>query len=233
MFRAGRGVAAHMTTVGFIGSGMIGGTVARLSVAAGYQVVLSNSRHPETLKDLVEELGSLARAGTPEQAATAGDLVLVSVPVRACPSLPAASLAGRTVMDTGNYYPQRDGHIAELDSGSLTSSGWLQDQLPGASVVKVFNNIFYKHLWSLARPAGAADRTYLPIAGDDPAAKAAVTEFLDSIGYGAVDTGTLADSWRQEPGSPVYGAPYGPFENEAGAPASAGEIRAALAAATR
>jgi hypothetical protein len=99
--------------------------------------------------------------------------------------------------------------------------------------VKVFNNIFYKHLRSLARPAGAADRTYLPIAGDDPAAKAAVTGFLDAIGYGAVDAGTLADSWRQEPGSPVYGAPYGTFEDEAGTPASADAIRTALAAATR
>ena len=99
--------------------------------------------------------------------------------------------------------------------------------------MKVFNNIFYKHLRSLARPAGAADRTYLPIAGDDPAAKAAVTGFLDSIGYGAVDAGTLADSWRQEPGTPVYGAPYGTFEDETGTPASADQIRAALAAASR
>src|ERR1700685_510331 len=165
MIRGGRGVAADMTTVGFIGSGMIGGTVARLSVAAGYQVVLSNSRHPETLKDLVEELGPLARAATAEEEAGAGGLGVVSIPVGACPTLPASSLTGRTVMDTGNYYPQRDGHIAELESGSLTSSVWLQDQLPGPAVVKVLNNIFYKHLRSMARPAGAADRTYLPIAG--------------------------------------------------------------------
>jgi 8-hydroxy-5-deazaflavin:NADPH oxidoreductase len=233
MIHGHRAVAADMTTVGFIGSGMIGGTVARLSVAAGHQVVLSNSRGPETLKDLAEELGPLARAATPAEAATAGDLVLVSVPLHACPNLPVDALAGKTVLDTGNYYPQRDGHIAELDAGSVTSSGWLQEQLPGAAVVKVFNNIFFKHLRSLARPAGAADRTYLPIAGDDPAAKAAVTAFLDSIGYGAVDGGTLADSWRQEPGSPAYGAPYGPFENEAGTPASADVIRAALAEATR
>ena len=145
----------------------------------------------------------------------------------------AGPLAGRTVLDTGNYYPQRDNQIPELDSGKLTSSEWLQHQLPGAAVVKVFNNIFFKHLGSLARPAGAADRTYLPIAGDGAAAKAAVTGFLDSIGYGAVDAGTLADSWRQEPGTPVYGAPYGPFENEAGTPADAAVIRSALAAATR
>jgi predicted dinucleotide-binding enzyme len=228
-----RAVAAGMTTVGFIGSGMIGGTVARLSVAAGYQVVLSNSRGPETLKDLVGELGPVASAATSAEAAAAGDLAVVSVPLHACPHLPAGSLAGRTVLDTGNYYPQRDDQIPEIDSGSLTSSAWLQRQLPGAAVVKVFNNIYFKHLASLARPAGAADRTYLPIAGDDAAAKSAVTQFLDSIGFGAVDTGTLAESWRQEPGSPVYGAPYGHFDNEAGQPASAGTIRAALAAATR
>ena len=212
---------------------MIGGTVARLSVAAGHQVVLSNSRGPETLKDLVDELGPLASAAASAAAAVAGDLVVVSIPLHACPHLPAAELSGRTVLDTGNYYPQRDNQIPELDSGKLTSSGWLQNQLPGAAVVKVFNNIFFKHLGSLARPAGAADRTYLPIAGDDAAAKAAVTEFLDSIGYGAVDAGTLADSWRQEPGSPVYGAPYGPFSDETGHPASADAIRAALAAANR
>ncbi|HEX9352659.1 MAG TPA: NAD(P)-binding domain-containing protein [Streptosporangiaceae bacterium] len=222
-----------MTAVGFIGSGMIGGTVARLSVAAGYDVVLSNSRGPETLKDLAAGLGPRASAATADGAAAAGDLVVVSVPLHAFPHLPAGPLAGRTVLDTGNYYPQRDNQIPELDSGKLASSEWLQNLLPGAAVVKVFNNIFFKHLGSLARPAGAADRTYLPIAGDDAAAKAAVTGFLDSIGYGAVDAGTLADSWRQEPGTPVYGAPYGPFENEAGTPADAAVIRAALAAATR
>ena len=222
-----------MTTVGFIGSGMIGGTVARLSVAAGYDVVLSNSRGPETLKDLVAELGPRASAATAGEAAAAGDLVVVSVPLHACPHLPVGPLAGRTVLDTGNYYPQRDNQIPELDSGKLTSSEWLQNQLPGAAVVKVFNNIFFKHLGSLARPAGAADRTYLPIAGDDAAAKAAVTGFLDTIGYGAVDAGTLAGSWRQEPGTPGYGAPSWPVENETGTPADAAVSRAALAAATR
>jgi 8-hydroxy-5-deazaflavin:NADPH oxidoreductase len=221
-----------MTTVGLIGSGMIGGTVARLGVAAGHQVVLSNSRGPETLEDLARELGPLARAGTGAQAA-AGDIVVVSIPFRAYPTVAAGPLAGKTVIDTTNYYPQRDGNIAELDSGAETSSGLLQRHLPAAHVVKVFNNIFYKHLLSLARPAGAADRTFLPIAGDDPAARQAVTAFLGSIGYGAVDAGLLADSWRQEPGSPVYGAPYGPFSQEAGTPASEETIRAALAAATR
>ena len=109
-------------TVGIIGSGMIGGTVARLSVAAGHHVVLSNSRGPETLKDLVAELGPLATAATAQQAATAGDIVVVSVPLKAYPHLPAEALAGKVILDTGNYYPQRDGYIAELDTGALTST---------------------------------------------------------------------------------------------------------------
>jgi 8-hydroxy-5-deazaflavin:NADPH oxidoreductase len=212
---------------------MIGGTLARLAVDAGYQVVLSNSRGPETLADLAAELGPQARAATCGEAAAAGDLVVVATPVKAYLGLSAAPFAGKVVMDTGNYYPERDGQIAEVDSGSLTSSELLARLLPGASVVKVFNNIFFKHLLSLARPAGAAYRSYLAIAGDSAAAKAAVTEFLDSIGYGAVDAGTLADGWRQQPGTPAYGPPYGTFDDEKGTPASAEIIRAALAEAIR
>src|SRR5579875_3870763 len=167
-----------MTTVGLIGSGHIGGTVARLSVAAGHQVVLSNSRGPQTLQDLAAELGPRARAGTGEEAAASGDIVVVSVPLKAYASVPAGPLAGTTVIDTGNYYPERDGQIAELDSGAVTSSELLQRHLPRSHVVKAFNNIFYKHLLSLARLAGVErDRTFLPIAGDDPAAKQAVTAF--------------------------------------------------------
>jgi predicted dinucleotide-binding enzyme len=222
-----------MTTIGFIGSGMIGGTVARLSVAAGYDVVMSNSRGPETLRELVAELGPLATAATAGQAAEAGDLVLVSIPVKAFAEVPAKPLVGKPVLDTGNYYPQRDGHIEALEVGALTSSGLLQRYLGQAQVVKVFNNIFFKHLRSLARPSGAADRTALPIAGDDQAAKAAVTAYLDSIGYDAVDAGPLAESWRQEPGTPAYGTPYGPFSDEVGTPASTTQIHAALVAAHR
>jgi 8-hydroxy-5-deazaflavin:NADPH oxidoreductase len=222
-----------MTTVGIIGSGQIGGTVARLSVAAGHAVVLSNSRGPETLAELAAELGPLATPATAEQAAEAGDLVLVSVPVKAFGDIPVKPLAGKPVMDTGNYYPQRDGHLAELDTGALTSSALLQRDLQGARVVKVFNNIYFKHLRWLARPSGAQDRSALPIAGDDRAAKAAVTAFLDSIGYDAVDAGRLAGSWRQEPGTPVYGSPYGPYGDEAGTPASAARIHTDLVAAHR
>lgn len=222
-----------MTTVGLIGSGKIGGTVAKLAVAAGHPVILSNSRGPDTLAELAGRLGPLARAGTGQEAAEGGDLVVVAIPLRAYRNVAPAPLAGKVVIDTCNYYPQRDGQIPELDSGALTSSELIQRHLARSSVVKVFNNIFYKHLESLSRPSGAPDRSYLPIAGDAAEAKAAVTTFLDSIGYAAVDAGPLAESWRQEPGTPVYGAPYGPFSDDKGSPASAGAIRTALAAASR
>jgi 8-hydroxy-5-deazaflavin:NADPH oxidoreductase len=221
-----------MTTVGLIGSGHIGGTVAKLAVAAGHPVILSNSRGPSTLQDLASQLGPLARAGTGEEAAV-GDLVVVTIPLRAFQEVAAGPLAGKVVLDTCNYYPQRDGQIAELDSGAATSSELIQRHLAESAVVKVFNNIFFKHLESLSRTSAAPDRSFLPIAGDDPQAKAAVTAFLDSIGYGAVDTGSLAESWRQQPGTPVYGAPYGSFDDEKGSPASEAAVREALAAASR
>jgi 8-hydroxy-5-deazaflavin:NADPH oxidoreductase len=221
-----------MTTVGLIGSGHIGSTVAKLAIAAGHNAVLSNSRGPETLRDLVAELGPGARAATIADAA-AGDIVVISIPVKAYPDMLAEQLADKVVMDTGNYYPQRDGQIPELNSGSLTTSEYLARQLPRSEVIKVFNNIFFKHLASLARSAGAPDRSYLPIAGDSSAAKAKVTEFLDSIGYGVIDVGPLAEGWRQEPDTPVYGAPYGSFDDEKGTSADADVIRTALAAAVR
>jgi predicted dinucleotide-binding enzyme len=135
------------------------------------------------------------------------------------------------VVDANNYYPQRDGHIAELDDGSTTSSELLQRHLPSSRVVKAFNNIYFKHLGSLGRPAGAADRTALPIAGDDPAAKAAVTAFLDAIGYDAVDAGALRDGRAYQPDTPAYAGLYGPFSNEHGIPADAAAVRRALDAA--
>jgi predicted dinucleotide-binding enzyme len=222
-----------VTTVGIIGSGQIGTTIARLAIGAGHQVVLSNSRGPETLKDTIAELGPGASAATSEAAATAGDIVVVTVPVGAFPDLPAGPLAGKTVIDTCNYGPERDGQVPELDSGSLTSSELLLRYLPGAVVVKAFNNIFFKHLLSLPRPAGAVDRSYLPIAGDSASAKATVSDFIDSIGYDVVDAGSLADSWRQETGTPVWGTPYGPYSDESGRPVGADVIRTALATATR
>lgn len=216
-----------MSTIGIIGSGRIGGTVARLAVAAGHDVVVSNSRGPETLADLVTELGSHARAATPADAARAADLVVVSVPLRAYPDLPVEPLAGRTVIDANNYNPDRDGHIAELDNGSATSSELLQRHLTGAHVVKAFNNIFFQTLRTLPRPAGAADRTALPIAGDDADAKAAVTAFLDSIGYDTVDAGPLAEGRRWQPGTPGY-LVFAGETIQVAVPGDAAKVRAAI-----
>ncbi|GAA3926978.1 NADPH-dependent F420 reductase [Actinoplanes auranticolor] len=196
------------TTLGLIGAGMIGTTVARLAVAAGLDVVLSNSRGPDTLTDLVTDLGEHAHAGTPADAARYGDLVVATIPLHAYRQLPAAELAGKTVIDTMNYYPQRDGRIAELDSNQFTSSQLVQQHLADSHVVKAFNSITYISLANRARPTGDPDRSALPIAGDDPAAKAQVTALLDTLGYDTVDFGTLADSWRSEPTTPVYVQPY-------------------------
>lgn len=151
--------------------------------------------------------------------------------------MPAVPLVGKVVIDTGNYYPARDGRIAELDSGELTTTELVARHLSGARVVKGFNNIFYRHLAELARPAGASDRSAIVIAGDDRDAKKSAAEFLDAIGYDTVDAGTLAESWRFEPGSPAYGLPYtGGAENfmdVPGLPTGADVLREALAAAQR
>ncbi|MEO9139015.1 MAG: NAD(P)-binding domain-containing protein [Jatrophihabitans sp.] len=223
-----------MTTIGLIGSGNIGGTVARLAVNAGFDVIVSNSRGPETLADLVAELGPKARAATAAEAAGQGDIVVVTVPLKAYQDVPVAPLAGKVVLDTNNYYPQRDGAIAALDAKQTTTSGMLQAHLPESHVVKAFNNIYFEHLLSLARPAGAADRNTLIIAGDDDAAKRTATEFLDAIGYDALDSGPLADSWRYERDQPAYAAAYaqdGDFDK----PMASGpeRLRALLAEATR
>ncbi|MEU9133337.1 NAD(P)-binding domain-containing protein [Kitasatospora sp. NPDC048540] len=227
-----------MATLGLIGSGNIGSTLARLAVDAGLDVVLSNSRGPQTLSGLVAELGPHARAATPAEAAAAGDWVVVTVPLKNYLKVPAAPLAGRTVLDTNNYYPERDGHFDRLDSGATTSSGLLQEHLADAHVVKAFNNIYFGHLAALARPAGAPDRTALPIAGDDAAAKAAATSLLDALGYDTVDAGPLAEGWRFQPGTPAYGLPYlkdpgSPLSEDPGHSAGAPAVREALAAATR
>ncbi|HEV2638624.1 MAG TPA: NAD(P)-binding domain-containing protein [Actinocrinis sp.] len=226
-----------MTVLGLIGSGSIGATVARLAVDGGVDVVVSNSRGPETLADLVAELGPRASAATAEEAARAGDLVVVTIPFRAYTQVPREALAGKTVLDTNNYYPQRDGSFPELDSLEATSSELLQRHLDRSHVVKVFNNIFFKHLAELPRPTGAADRSALPIAGDDPDAKAEATALLDALGYDAVDAGPLAEGWRFQPGTPAYGPPYAQGSSEffaqPGNPAPVAEIVAVLAAATR
>ena len=205
---AGAQLAAYMTTIGLIGSGHIGSTVARLAVDAGHDVVLSNSRGPETLTHLVDDLGPRARAATPAEAAAAGDIVVVTVPLKAYREVPVEPLRGKVVIDTNNYYPERDGHIAELDDESTTTSELLQAHLPGSHVVKAFNNIYFVHLSALARPAGSPDRSVLAIAGDDAAAKRTVAQFLDSIGYDAYDVGPLAEGWRYQRDTAAYTGVY-------------------------
>jgi predicted dinucleotide-binding enzyme len=196
-----------MTTWGFIGSGNIGTTVARLAVAAGHDVVLSNSRGPETLADLVDDLGPHARAATPAEAAEAGDVVVVTIPLRNYLQVPTEELRGEIVIDTMNYYPQRDGNIAELDDESTTSSELLAAHLPDSRVVKGFNNIFFQHLAALPRATGADERSALAIAGDEHEAKV-VSEYLDQIGYDTVDLGPLSEGWRTQPDTAADGVMY-------------------------
>jgi 8-hydroxy-5-deazaflavin:NADPH oxidoreductase len=225
-----------MTTLGLIGSGHIGSTVARLAVDAGHDVVLSNSRGPQTLTDLVQELGPRARAATAAEAAAAGDIVVVTVPLKAYRQVPVEPLRGKVVIDTNNYYPQRDGHIAELDDESTTTSELLQAHLPESHVVKAFNNIYFAHLASLARPAGSPERSVLAIAGDDAEAKRTVAEFLDSIGYDAYDVGPLAEGWRYQRDTAAYaGVNVRPGDEwpGAGRPSTPELLRERLAAARR
>jgi predicted dinucleotide-binding enzyme len=197
--------------IGLVGAGHIGGTLATLFTRAGHEVALANSRGPETLADTVAALGPSVHAATAADAAAFGDLVVVAVPLRAYSALPPEPLAGKIVVDANNYYPQRDGHIAELDSKAATSTELLARHLPAARVLKAFNTINYAHLRDRGRPdAPAADRYAIPVAGDDAEAKAVLTGLIDEIGFTAVDTGPLAESWRQEPGSPVYGAEVQP-----------------------
>jgi predicted dinucleotide-binding enzyme len=211
-----------MKTIGLIGAGHIGSQVARLAVAHGYDVVISNSRGPESLRELVNELGPRARAGTVLEAAQAGDMVVVTIPLKNIRSVPVAPLAGKTVIDTNNYYPQRDGHIPELDNESTTTSELLQAHLPASKVVKAFNHIYAADLTTHGQPAGTPNRRALVIAGDDAAAKAEVSRLLDEFGFDTVDAGPLKEGWRIQRDTPGYG----PRRN-------ADELRRDLAAAKR
>jgi 8-hydroxy-5-deazaflavin:NADPH oxidoreductase len=194
-----------MTTIGLIGAGNIGSQIARLAVARGHKVVISNSRGPETLATLVAELGPNARAATAAEAAKAGDIVVVTVPLKNYRDVPVAPLAGKIVIDTNNYYPQRDGHIPELDNESTTTAELLQAHLPTSKVVKAFNHIQAAHLTTDGQPAGSKNRRALVIAGDDSKAKATTTELLDQFGFDTVDAGPLKEGWRIQRDTPGYG----------------------------
>jgi len=211
-----------MATIGTIGAGHIGSQVARLAIASGDDVVISNSRGPETLSALVAELGPRARAATPVEAARAGDLVVVSVPLKNYRDVPAEPLAGKIVIDTNNYYPERDGHIPELDNESTTTAELLQAHLGRAKVVKAFNHIYAAELTTHGQPSGSPNRRALVIAGDDAGAKATVTHLLDQFGFDTVDAGPLKEGWRIQRDTPGYGPRR-----------TADELRRDLAAAKR
>jgi len=192
--------------IGIIGAGMIGGTLTRRLAALGHQVVVANTRGPQTLTELAAESG--AKAVSVTEAVEGRDLIIISIPVKNIPKLPKGLLARVPkqvpVIDTGNYYPQqRDGHIKEIEGGQ-TETRWASDVL-GHPLIKVFNNIYWKHLGERGLPKGTAGRIALPVAGDDKTAKAIVLKLVDELGFDGVDAGGVDESWRQQPGTPSYG----------------------------
>ena len=194
-----------MTTIGIIGAGNIGTAVAQAVIAKGYDVVISNSRGPETLAGVVAELGPKARAATAAEAGAAGDAVVVTVPLRALPDIPVEPLAGKVVIDTNNYYWERDGHIVALDRGEATVSGLLQEHLPTSKVAKGFNHIGAADIPTHGTPAGTPNRRAIATASDHPEAIEFVTRLYDELGYDAVNLGPLSESWRVERDRPGYG----------------------------
>jgi len=201
-----------MTTLGLIGAGHIGTALAQTALDAGYDVVLSNSRGPETLAGLVAELEQrptrrgAVRAATAAEAAAAADLAVVTIPVKAIGQVPVEPLAGKVVIDTNNYYPQRDGQIPELDEQQATSAELLQRHLPESAVVKAFNHIPAAQIVSARSAPGTARRRALAIVGNDPAATQRVATFIGELGFDVVELGPLGESWRIQPGTPGYGA---------------------------
>ncbi len=196
--------------IGVIGSGNIGANAAKLFAAAGHQVVVSNSRGPETLEGLVEEIGSGVRAATVEEAAEFGEVVMEAIPFGHYGDLPADKLSGKILVTASNYYPGRDG---EVEHGGLASSELIQKHLPGVRVVKALNTIYFKRFRDNGRPhAPFEEREAVFVAGDDEEAKGIVSGLIEEIGFAPVDAGTLTESRRQEPGSPVYNVAIRPDE---------------------
>lgn len=192
--------------IGFIGAGHIGTALAGNLTRLDHDVALSNSRGPSTLADLVAELGSLAQAVTVEEAIAFGDLLVVTVPLKVVPSLPTAGTAGKTLIDTNNYYPERDGQIAEFDSGELTTSEFVARHFADANVVKAFNSIYFEHLATQGRPGSPEPRRAIPIAGASEVAKLEVEQLIDQMGFDSVDAGELSQTARFQNGGDLYGA---------------------------
>jgi 8-hydroxy-5-deazaflavin:NADPH oxidoreductase len=193
-----------MTTIGILGSGHVGSNLAEAAIAHGYDVVLSNSQGPDSLTGLVKELGPQARAATPAQAAAAGDFAIVAIPVTAIGQVPVEPLAGKVVIATINYFPQRDGHIAGIDNGTTTVPGLLQAHLPASRVVRAFSMINAGEMSGDGHPEGDPKRRALALAGDDPAAKQLVAGLYNEFGFDALDIGGLDESWRLDAGQPAF-----------------------------
>lgn len=193
-----------MTTIGFIGAGSIGANVARAAAAAGYDVILSNGHGPDSLTELVADVGPHARAATAEDAARRGDLIVVAVPYPAFDGLPLSAMAGKVVLATTNYIPQYTGHITELDDTTVTEVGMLQRRLPDSKVVKVFSHLNAAEVPTDGTPAGTPNRRALALAGDHADAKEAAAEVYDATGYDTLDVGGIDESWKFGFGQPAF-----------------------------
>ncbi len=193
-----------MTTIGIIGAGEVGTAIAKASIAHGFSVVLANSRGPETLTGLISELGPSAQAAMAEQAARAGDFVIIAVPLKLANDMPTKALAGKIVIDTNNYMIWRDGHFPMIDAGEKTVYELRQEQLPTSKVVQGFTHIQAPRLASAARPKGAPDRIAVPISSDYPEAVDLVAGLLDAFGFDTVDNSPLSKAWRSAPGQPAW-----------------------------
>jgi 8-hydroxy-5-deazaflavin:NADPH oxidoreductase len=193
-----------MTTIGIIGSGHVGRNLAKAAIAHGYDVVLSNSRGPGSLAGLIAELGPRARAATPEEAAAAGDFAIIAIPISTIGQVPVEPLAGKVVIATINYFPQRLGHITAIDNGSTTAPGLLQAHLPASKVVRAFSMLDAADMSGDGHPKGDQKRRALALAGDDPEARALVARLYDEFGFDTVDLGALDESWRVDAGQPAF-----------------------------
>jgi 8-hydroxy-5-deazaflavin:NADPH oxidoreductase len=193
-----------LTTIGFVGSGNVGTNIAQAAIANGYDVVLSNSRDPESLSSLVRMLGLHARAATSAEAAAHGDFAVVATPLNAVDSVPVEPLSGKVVICTINYFPERLGHVAEIDNGATTVPGILQKHLPTSRVVRAFNMISAAEISGDGHPEGDSRRRALAVAGDDVEAKRLVSKLYNEFGFDALDIGGLSESWRLDPGQPAF-----------------------------
>lgn len=193
-----------MAMIGVIGAGHIGRSFSTAAIRAGHEIVISNNRGPESLADLISDLGPQARAATVAEAAAAGDFVVVAIPLPGTSEVPIEPLAGKVVIDTCNYFPERLGVVARLEDGSITVPGLLQEHLPTSRVVRAFNHIDAAAIATDGTPAGTTGRRALALAGDDPDARRLVADLYDQFGFDAVDIGTLDQSWRLDPGQPAF-----------------------------